>query len=130
MTRASGQQLPTVEGLKLLMSHELNLVPQLINPLFIARMQAELEANAHKGDWPAWHPTPALARSELEHHVRKLLAALERGDREKVTEHAADVANYVMKIAEVYGTLAAAPDQAVDALSGAAKAQRRKRKRA
>jgi hypothetical protein len=79
--------------------------PRLVNPLFVKRMEEELHANGHKGDWRDWKPTPLGGLSELNHHITKLINALENSDRERVTEHSADIANASMKIAEMHGTL-------------------------
>lgn len=78
---------------------------QLVNPLFVKRMEEELQANGHKGDWKKWKPSALGGLSELNHHVTKLINALEREDRKKVTEYSADIANASMKIAEVHGQL-------------------------
>jgi len=63
-------------------------------------MEAELQANAHKGDWREWKPSPPDAMSELWHHVKKLEAAIERRDAEAAKELAADVANIASKVFE------------------------------
>lgn len=72
---------------------------------FAVLMERELKSNAtNKGDWGSWKPEPLRAAAELSHHVAKLLAAIDDGNRpEAVTEHAADTANICMKIAECYG---------------------------
>lgn len=78
---------------------------RLVNPLFVKRMEDELHANGHKGDWKAWEPSELGALSEIQHHVTKLINALEQGDRARVTELSADIANAAMKTAEVHGDL-------------------------
>jgi hypothetical protein len=78
---------------------------RLVNPLFVKRMEDELHANGHKGDWKSWEPSELGALSEIQHHVTKLINALEGGDRARVTELSADIANAAMKTAEVHGDL-------------------------
>jgi len=94
----------------------------LINEAFIQRMQAELEANAHKGNWEDWKPEAGALMDEIEHHVRKLGMALaavlvaktrpmallinrERleDSQDKVREYAADLGNLAMKAFDVHG---------------------------
>lgn len=74
---------------------------------FLRAMQAELDANQHKGDWSAVRFDLVSAKSLLKEHVHKLDQALLFGDAAKIREHAADVANIVMKIDELFGTPAA-----------------------
>lgn len=76
---------------------------QELNPSFIERMAVELNENSYKGDWREWRPTAEGARGELEHHVKKLLEAVERRDRAKVSEHSADVAVIAMMIEATHG---------------------------
>lgn len=78
-------------------------VPRLVRAPFVARMEAELQANAHKGDWRQWKPTALQVLSELQHHEAKLMHALAIGDCEHVREYAADIANIAMKIDEQFG---------------------------
>lgn len=66
-------------------------------------MEAELRANARKGDWREWHPDMDSAFKELQHHVGKLAFALTLGDNFKIAELSADVANIAMKIHEEFG---------------------------
>lgn len=75
----------------------------LVQAHFVARMEAELQANTSKGDWRQWKPTPLEVLSELQHHESKLMNALASGDREQVSEFAADIANIAMKIDEQFG---------------------------
>lgn len=94
----------------------------LICEAFIQRMQAELEANAHKGSWEDWQPQAGPLMDEIQHHVRKLELALaavlmaktkpmalsinrERleDSQDKVREYAADLGNLAMKAFEVHG---------------------------
>lgn len=65
----------------------------------------ELATNGHMGDFATWQPTPEQVLWELHHHVAKLHVLFARGvaNSLKVTEYAADVANFAMKIAEQYG---------------------------
>lgn len=65
--------------------------------IFFERMESELLANSHKGDWGAWAPTPDACLSELEHHMEKLRQAFRDGLPELVREYAADVANIAQK---------------------------------
>lgn len=71
---------------------------------FARLMRHELATNDHKGDWAGWKPSIFELESELRHHLRKLTEAMLNHDRSKVTEHAADVANYCMKAEELFGT--------------------------
>lgn len=70
---------------------------------FADLMQLELDCNADKGEWENWKPTMPEATRELDYHARKLAYALSAGDAARVTEHAADVGNMAMKIAELFG---------------------------
>lgn len=74
----------------------------MIRQAFIAQMEAELAANAHKGDWNAWRPSAADLDQELWHHVQKLRRALQKGDHAAVREHSADLANISMKAHEIF----------------------------
>ena len=78
-------------------------VQRLVRPEFVAHMEAELQANQHKGDWRNWHPTCLQILAEMQHHEGKLMLALASGDCERVREHAADLANYAMKVDEQFG---------------------------
>lgn len=66
-------------------------------------MTAELQANAHKGNWNAWHPSPLEALAELNHHQAKLTQALAHKLPNKIEEFSADVANIAAKIFEEFG---------------------------
>lgn len=71
---------------------------------FVVRMENELVHNAeNKGDWLEWKPDFQLLNSELLHHYTKLIGAVAAGDRAKVSEYSADVANYAMKFDEIFG---------------------------
>lgn len=70
---------------------------------FAMKMAKELESNRHKGAWADWSPDNEHLGCELVHHTSKLMSALREGDAAKVSEHAADVANYAMKADEMHG---------------------------
>ncbi len=78
--------------------------PRLVRSEFVQRMESELQANAHKGDWRAWKPTALQALSELQHHEAKLMQALAIDDCEHIREFCADIANIAMKIDEKFGS--------------------------
>ncbi len=62
-------------------------------------MLTELMANQEKkGNFLAWLPERDDAKSELEHHFYKLVSAIDQGQRAKITEHCADMANIAMGI--------------------------------
>ncbi len=62
-------------------------------------MLRELMANnEQKGDFLKWYPAWDDAKSEIEHHVVKLVAAINAGNHEKITEYCADIANTAMGI--------------------------------
>lgn len=72
---------------------------------FARVMQAELEINSEtKGDFAKWAPTMEHLLSEIDHHVAKLKDALANKDKPAVTEFSADVANYMMKAHQVFGS--------------------------
>jgi hypothetical protein len=73
---------------------------------FVKKMEWEIHENRQngKGDWHGWKPGKLLLVAEINWHVAKLIGAIERGDAVKISEYAADVANYMMKADEVYGT--------------------------
>lgn len=79
----------------------------LLTLAFIARMERELQANQHKGNWPDWIPNLTNARSELGHHFGKLDSQLRAGVSEErarfISEFTADLANIAMKIADTFG---------------------------
>jgi hypothetical protein len=72
-----------------------------VNLDFVDRMQRELEANAHKGDWLAWQPDRYDLYVELRHHSKKLLDAIHSADHNLTAERAADLANLCMKAWEM-----------------------------
>lgn len=73
---------------------------------FLALMRAELHANSHKGDREAWlGMSTESALCEVEHHLSKLRHAVHSADGQLVREHAADVANCAMMLADIAGVL-------------------------
>lgn len=82
----------------------LNYYNRTVEPGFIRKMDKELKANQHKGDWRKWKPSAIEGIKELNYHFAKLVYALAKCNRKSVSEHAADVACVCMKIDEVLGT--------------------------
>jgi hypothetical protein len=76
---------------------------QFIDIDFVRRMDAELKANAHKGDWHAWTPDKLAIFEQLFHHLRKIVRAIRLDDHPRVTEFCADLANISMKAAQTFG---------------------------
>jgi hypothetical protein len=73
---------------------------------FVALMEAELHANAGKGDRPGWlSMTPAVGMLEIYYHTSKLQKAVKDGDIDRIREHAADVANMSMMMLDICGGL-------------------------
>lgn len=73
---------------------------------FLALMRNELHANAHKGDREGWlRMTLEQALGEIRHHADKLIIPVMNHDREAIREHAADVANCAMMLADIAGVL-------------------------
>ncbi|MEZ2347387.1 hypothetical protein [Terriglobus sp. RCC_193] len=70
---------------------------------FANLMERELVANEHKGDFYRWNPTIAEAMRELADHVAKLCFVLGGCEGTKITEHAADIGNIAMRIADLFG---------------------------
>lgn len=93
-------------------------VPRLVRAPFVERMEAELQANQRKGDWREWVPTPMQVTQELNYHFAKLVFAMAQGDRERVSEFAADVANIAMKADEVLGSGSSQQSSGGQGLSG------------
>ena len=77
--------------------------PAQVRPEFIEQMEAELKANAGKGDFAAWQPSAHHVLSELRHHLQKMDAAFQQNDWRSVAEFSADCANILMKIHECFG---------------------------
>lgn len=73
---------------------------------FLALMRKELHANSHKGDRDGWlGMTSGAALEEVEHHRQKLFYAVSTSNPDAIKEHAADVANCAMMVADVCGVL-------------------------
>jgi len=91
---------------------------KLVRSSFIDAMEAELAANARKGDWRSFVPAKEYVRPWLQEHTDKLHVALGDGDVGRVREHAADIANIAMKIEECFGppapTLPPTPGEPTD----------------
>ena len=69
---------------------------------FVALMEAELHANARKGDRPGWlSMPPSTALLEIYWHTAKLSAAVKNNDAAAIREHSADVANMAMMLLDV-----------------------------
>jgi hypothetical protein len=64
---------------------------------FIARIEAEIEANQHKGDWPKVKMSPLRISLEINHHAAKLARAYLNEEPERIREHAADIAATCLK---------------------------------
>jgi hypothetical protein len=73
-----------------------------VNQTFIERMDKELIANEHKGDWTQWKPDRFQAASEIHHHARKLIDAIYAKTDADVAECAADLSNIAMKTFETF----------------------------
>lgn len=67
-------------------------------------MVRELENNSHKGNWDEWEPDAGRLVKEIEKHSTRLLDAVSRNNRYAVDEHAADIANFALKAAQLFGT--------------------------
>ena len=67
--------------------------------LLAARMESELKANEHKGDWRAPRKDKNAIFAELAWHQAKLLVALEAGEKDKIAEHTADMCNLYLMLA-------------------------------
>lgn len=73
---------------------------------FLALMRKELHANSQKGDREGWlGMTSGAALEEVEHHWQKLFYAVSTSNPDAIKEHAADVANCAMMVADVCGVL-------------------------
>lgn len=71
--------------------------------LFAEAMQRELDANEHKGGWG--DVDQRVLVNDVAYHVLKLMRALRTGPATRVLEHAADVANCAMIVADSAGVL-------------------------
>jgi len=82
---------------------------------FVAFMDAELHANASKGDRPGWlSMSPDVALLEIYWHTAKLSAAVKNRDAARIREHSADVANMAMMLLDVCGGLTSVERAATD----------------
>lgn len=80
---------------------------------FSKQMNNELRANESKGDFVSgWNPTPYELTAEIAWHMAKLNKALAdviendcHENRLKIDEYSADIANYMAKMSQCYGTL-------------------------
>lgn len=73
---------------------------------FLGMMRKELHANSDKGDRDSWlGMTSGSALEEINHHRDKLWYAVATSNPEAIREHAADVANCAMMVADVCGVL-------------------------
>jgi hypothetical protein len=78
---------------------------------FVTLMEAELHANARKGDRPGWlSMTPEVGLLEIYWHTAKLSAAVKNKDGALIREHSADVANMAMMLLDVCGGLDVQPN--------------------
>ncbi len=80
--------------------------------IFSNKMREELAANGHKGDITSWSPSVYDLIAETAYHIAKLTKAMlevERGgietSRKEVDEFSADVANFMAKTAQQFGTI-------------------------
>jgi len=64
---------------------------------FAKSMKNELDANKNKGDWRTWNNVHSQLQ-ELDYHEDKLSRAIQQGDRERIKEHLADCANFLLMI--------------------------------
>lgn len=72
--------------------------------VFAVEMETQLRANDHKPGWKNDDPWTLLAR--LHQEAEELGAAMEEGaSPEEIAREAADIANFAMMIADVYGGL-------------------------
>lgn len=77
---------------------------------FADLMEAKLRENDHKPGWKRDHPADLMDR--LKEELAELHDALFAGDLELIGPEAADVANFAMMIADVYGLLPATSKEA------------------
>lgn len=83
-----------------------------LNP-FIAFMDAELHANAGKGDRAGWlGMSRETALLEIYYHLAKLQKAVKRDEIGFIVEHSADVANMSMMLLDICGGLPVAGEEA------------------
>jgi len=73
---------------------------------FVALMRAELHANSGKGDRPGWlRMSTDTCLLEIYYHLAKLQKAVRKEAGNAICEHAADVANMAMMLADICGGL-------------------------
>lgn len=75
----------------------------MTNKLFIERMDIELKANAHKGNWGEWKPTKEEWLWEMQHHQAKLQDAIASKNKDTILEFSADVGNLAEKAFVTFG---------------------------
>lgn len=74
---------------------------------FVKMMEAELHANAGKGDRPGWLSMSAnTCLLEIYYHLSKLQKSVKDGNGDGICEYAADVANMSMMLVDICGGLA------------------------
>jgi hypothetical protein len=78
------------------------IMPKLFSD-FTYEMLKELANNEHKGDFDVWQPTKGELLEEINYHFQKFASALLHNQDDKVTEYAADLANYYLKAYSMYG---------------------------
>jgi hypothetical protein len=66
-------------------------------------MLRELNNNSHKGNRSDWVPQDSDIYREIQHHLSKMRVAVEMKRKKDVTEYAADLANFCMKLHETFG---------------------------
>lgn len=87
-----------------------------LNP-FIAFMDAELHANAGKGDRAGWlGMSRETAMLEIYYHLAKLHKAVKNDDLGSIVEHSADVANMSMMLLDICGGLPVAGEEATNGI--------------
>lgn len=90
---------------------------------FTQLMEKELHANAGKGDRLGWlQMSPGDCLLEIYYHTAKLQKAAKDSNTEGIREHAADVANMALMLADICGVLivpqSTAPTDAVESRLG------------
>lgn len=70
---------------------------------FACIMSKQLRLNSNKGEFEKYHPAPPDLFKWINKNVEDLAVAIAKDDKTLVTKHAADLANYAMKAAELYG---------------------------
>lgn len=73
---------------------------------FSDSMFSELVKNIEKGSREDWkNCKPEMMVDEISYHTIKLRKAIREGDKKKILEHAADVANNSLMVADIEGVL-------------------------